>query len=126
MEILLPISDFYYISASWPGSLLSRHTAGEQEVLSRLIVFGEFLGNGNTWCFHKDSKKIFYFVHDSKPNINGMFDTFADYLKLLLIYCQGLVLGEEAEGVEEETQKMVIGLIGKERVGVWQYPGGWG
>lgn len=126
METLLPVADFYYLSASWPESLLGRYTGEEREALSKLIVFGEFLGNGNVWCFHKDDKKIFYFVHDSRPNINGMFNTFAEYLKPLLIYSQGMVLGEGVEGIEEATEKMVIGLIGKDRVRVWQYFPGWG
>ncbi|MFV0605032.1 MAG: SMI1/KNR4 family protein [Niabella sp.] len=124
METLLSVEEFVYLSASWDKSYLDSYTKDEQEVISGLIVFGDYLGNGNLWCFQKDTKHIFYFNHDTRPNVNGMFDNFYDYIHSLLIYSQG-EMGQEIEGLEAETEKLVVNQIGKERVKVWQYFTGW-
>jgi SMI1 / KNR4 family (SUKH-1) len=124
METLLNVDEFVYLSASWGKSYFDLYSKEEQEVISGLIVFGDYLGNGNLWCFQKDSKEIFYFNHDSKPNINGMFDKFSEYIHLLLIYSQG-EMGQDIEGLEEEVEKIVVNKIGKDRVKVWQYYSGW-
>ena len=121
-EGLFDVNDFSYISKDWGTQLLDNYTKLEQEVLSKLVVFGDYLGNGNCWCFHTDSKEIFYFNHDSKPNINGMFKTFGQYIQSLIIFSQR----DMAEGeLDEEIENIVVGLIGQERVKVWQYFGGW-
>lgn len=121
-EGLLDVNDFHYINKDWGTQFLNNYTIPEQEVLSKLIVFGDFLGNGNCWCFHTDSKEIFYFKHDSKPNINGMFKTFGQYIQALIIFSQR----DMAEGeLDEEIESIVVELIGQERVKFWQYFGGW-
>ena len=119
-ERLLNVSDFYYLSASWDDSYLNLYSKEEQEIINGLIVFGEYLGNGNLWCFQKDTKHIFYFNHDTVPNINGMFDNFYEYMHLLLLYTQA-EMGQEIEGLEEAIEKLVIDKIGIDRVRVWQY-----
>jgi hypothetical protein len=124
IEGLFEVEEFQYITANWEQSFLDHYNKEEQTVLSNLIVFGDYLGNGNVWCFHKNTKKIFYFNHDSKPNINQMFGTFYEYLQSLLIYTQGEI-GQEIENFDKEVEKLVIDLIGKDRVKVWQYFGGW-
>jgi hypothetical protein len=123
-ETLFEVDEFQYISADWPQSMLDHYTKEEQNILSKLIVFGDFLGNGNVWCFHKDTKAIFYYCHDSQPNINQMFHTFYEYLQALLIFTQGEI-GQEIEDFDKACEKLVVDLIGKERVQVWQYFGGW-
>ncbi len=35
--------------------------------LPHLITFGDYLGNGNLFCFHRETKEIWYFDHDSRP-----------------------------------------------------------
>ena len=122
-EGLFSPSDFNYLTRDWNKKFLDNYTSSEQDVLSKLIVFGDYLGNGNVWCFHADTKDIFYFKHDSRPNINGMFETFGQYIQSLVIFSQQ----EMADGeLDDEIEKIVVGLIGQDRVRVWQYFGGWG
>lgn len=123
-EGLFTVEEFQYISANWGQDFLDHYNNEEQTVLSKLIVFGDYLGNGNVWCFHKDTKKIFYYNHDSKPNINQMFETFYEYLQSLLIFTQGEI-GQDIENFDKECEKLVVDLIGKDRVKVWQYFSGW-
>ena len=124
IEGLFNVEEFQYITANWGESLLDHYNKQEQTVLSKLIVFGDFLGNGNVWSFHKDTKEIFYYNHDSKPNINQMFGTFYEYLQSLLIFTQGVV-GQDIEDFDKKIEQLVVKLIGNERVKVWQYFGGW-
>jgi hypothetical protein len=123
-EGLFTVEEFQYLTANWGQSFLDHYNKEEQTVLSKLIVFGDYLGNGNVWCFHKDTKKIFYYNHDCKPNINQMFGTFYEYLQSLLIFTQGEI-GQDIENLDKECEKLVVDLIGKDRVKVWQYFGGW-
>ncbi len=123
-EGLFNVNEFQYITANWGQDFLNYYTNEEQVILSKLIVFGDYLGNGNVWCFHKDTKEIFYYDHDSKPNINGMFKTFYEYLQSLLIFTQGEI-GQEIENFDTHCEKLVVDLIGKDRLKVWQYFNGW-
>jgi len=123
-EGLFTVEEFQYLTTSWGQSFLDHYTKEEQDVLSKLIVFGDFLGNGNVWCFHKYTKKIFYYNHDSKPNINQMFGTFYEYLQSLLIFTQGEI-GQDIEGFDKQVEKLVVDLIGQDQVKVWQYFSGW-
>jgi len=123
-EGLFNVEEFQYITANWGQDFLDHYNKEEQTVLSKLIVFGDYLGNGNVWCFHKDTKKIFYYNHDSMPNINQMFGTFYEYLQSLLIFTQGEI-GQDIENFDKECEKLVVDLIGKDRVKVWQYFSGW-
>ena len=124
-EKLFNVGEFQYISESWGKGMLGYFTKEEQNILSNLIVFGDYLGNGNVWCFHKYTKEIFYYNHDCKPNINQMFQTFYEYLQSLLIFTQGEI-GQDIENFDKECEKLVVDLIGEDRVRVWQYFGGWG
>jgi hypothetical protein len=123
-EGLFGVNEFQYLSTSWDKKMLDHYDKVEQDVLSNLIVFGDYLGNGNVWCFHKITKEIFYFKHDSKPNINRMFQTFYQYLQSLLIFSQG-EMGQGIAKIDEECEKIVVDLIGKDRVKVWQSFDGW-
>ena len=124
MEKLFDVEDFVYFTANCGQNFLDHYNKEQQDILSKLIVFGDYLGNGNVWCFHKDTKEIFYYNHDTKPNINQIFKTFYEYLQSLLIFTQGAI-GDEIENLFNQCEKMVVELIGKDRVKVWQYFGGW-
>jgi hypothetical protein len=119
-EILCPLEEFVGCSAE----SMEGYTAEEQDVLQNMVVFGEYLGNGNLWCFHKQTKAIYYFDHDTEPNINGMFASFYEYLRALLVFTQG-EMGSHIEGLEEECEAIVVSMIGQERVRKWRYFGGW-
>ncbi|HEX8425731.1 SMI1/KNR4 family protein [Hymenobacter sp.] len=120
-EILCPLEEF----VGWSAESMESYTAEEQEVLKNMVVFGEYLGNGNVWCFHKQTKAIYYFDHDTRPTINGMFSSFYEYLRALLIFTQG-EMGSHIEGLEDDCEAIVASLVGQERVRKWRYFGGWG
>lgn len=121
-EGLFKASDFSYLTKNWTKELLNNYSTTEQGILSKLVVFGDYLGDGNVWCFHADTKDIFFYKHDSRPNINGMFKTFGQYIQSLIVFSQR----DMADGeLDEEIEKIVVGLIGQDRVGVWQYFEGW-
>jgi hypothetical protein len=117
-EILLPVPEFFGLGEN--GAELPDGPAEEQALLRQLVVFGEYLGNGNLWCFHRQTKEIYYFDHDSRPTITRMFATFYEYLQALLILTQG-ELGAHIDGLEKHCEALVVTLIGPERVRKWLY-----
>ena len=55
--------------------------------MDELVVFGDYLGNGNHWCFHRQSGEVWYFDHDSPPMLTRMFAHVHDYLDALMMMC---------------------------------------
>ena len=87
-----------------------------------LVSFSNYLGNGNMFCFHSETKEIYYFDHDSKPYLTKMFDTVDEYLKGCLIFVQSDLLGSaEQEDVEKWTEEIVSEIVGKDTVKKWRY-----
>lgn len=90
--------------------------------LPHLITFSDYLGNGNMFCFHNETKEIYYFDHDTKPFITKMFHNVDDYLKGCLIFAQADLFGEvEQEQVEKWTEEIAADLFGKDIVRKWRY-----
>lgn len=97
-------------------------TEEDKAVLPYLITFSDYLGNGNMFCFHKETKEIYYFDHDSQPYLTRMFSCFDDYLKGCLIFAQGDLFGEIGqEPVDRWTEEVVGELLGEEIVHKWIY-----
>jgi len=87
-----------------------------------LVSFSDYLGNGNMFCFHSETKEIYYFDHDNKPYITKMFNTVDEYLKGCLIFAQSDLFGDvEQEDVEEWTEEIVSEIVGEETVEKWRY-----
>ena len=89
-EELLPINKIEYLSNH--EAILQNYesffTAEELATLHQLIVFSNSLGNGNKFCFHSETKGIYFFDHDSSPHLTKLFSTASDYIKACLINCQ--------------------------------------
>ncbi|MBB6272785.1 hypothetical protein HDF26_003245 [Pedobacter cryoconitis] len=102
-------------------------TAEEQAVLPYLITFSDYLGNGNMFCFHSETKEIYYFDHDEAPYIYKMFSTVDDYIKDCLIFGQSDLFGENAtqEEADQWTEEIVGEMIGKHKIRKWRYFDGW-
>ena len=102
-------------------------TPEENAVLPYLVTFGDYLGNGNMFCFHSETKEIYYFDHDEAPYIYKMFNTVDDYIKCCLIFAQSDLFGENTsqEDVDEWTEEIVEQLIGKDHIRKWKYYDGW-
>jgi len=97
-------------------------TEQDKIYLPFLISFSDYLGNGNMFCFHSETKEIYYFDHDNKPYLTKMFNTVDEYLKGCLIFAQSDLFGEaEQEDVEEWTEEIVSKIIGEETVEKWRY-----
>jgi hypothetical protein len=90
--------------------------------LPHLITFGDYLGNGNMFCFHSETKEVYYYDHDTGPLITKMFNTVDDYIKGCLILAQTDLFGEVGQDqVEKWTEEIVEDLFGTAIVRKWQY-----
>lgn len=90
--------------------------------LPYLVSFSDYLGNGNMFCFHSETKEIYYFDHDTLPFITKMFADVDDYIKGCLIYAQGHLFGNiQQEKVEKWTEEIAENLFGKATIRKWQY-----
>lgn len=87
-----------------------------------LVSFSDYLGNGNMFCFHSETKEIYYYNHDSKPYLTKMFNTVDEYLKGCLIFAQSDLLGNaEQEDVEKWAEEIVSEIVGEEKLKKWRY-----
>lgn len=91
-------------------------------VLPYLISFSDYLGNGNMFCFHSETKEIYYYDHDAQPYLTHFFQDFSDYLKGCLVFAQIELFGEvDQEDVGIWTEERVSSLFGHEVVRKWRY-----
>ncbi len=97
-------------------------TEEDKKILPYLVSFSDYLGNGNMFCFHSETKEIFYFDHDTKPYLTKMFNSVDEYLKGCLVFAQSDLLGEvEQKDVEEWTEEIVAEILGGDIVKKWRY-----
>lgn len=87
-----------------------------------LVSFSDYLGNGNMFCFHSETKEIYYYDHDTKPYLTKMFNSVDEYLKGCLIFAQSDLFGKaEQEDVEKWAEEIVSEIVGEEIVKKWRY-----
>lgn len=97
-------------------------TEEEKIHLLFLVSFSDYLGNGNMFCFHSETKEIYYFDHDNKPYLTKMFNSIDEYLKGCLIFAQSDLFGNaEQKDVQKWTEEIVSEIIGKKTVEKWRY-----
>lgn len=94
-------------------------TEQEKQVLPYLISFSDYLGNGNMFCFHSQTKEIYYYDHDDTPYLTKMFDTVDDYLKGCLIFAQNDF--SENKDIDDWTEEIAADLFGKTTIRKWRY-----
>jgi hypothetical protein len=101
---------------AFPG--LSDITESKEDFIlsSSLIVFGDYLGNGNMFCFHRENGEVYYFDHDSGPLLTRFFSTVEQYLDALMVRC----LSEIYEN-DEEGEKLLVEKFGPVLVRKWLY-----
>lgn len=91
--------------------------------LQQLVAFGDYLGNGNLWCFDRRDGSVWYLDHDSSPLLTRMFDDVADYLDALALMTLCRVHGV-AGGLDEGDEKaeaMLSQRFGRDLVKKWMY-----
>ncbi|REC40459.1 MULTISPECIES: SMI1/KNR4 family protein [Chryseobacterium] len=122
-EQLQDFEDIGWIKDIWADNPYgSDFTEDDKVFLPYLISFSDYLGNGNMFCFHSQTKEIYYYDHDDTPYITKMFNTVDEYLKGCLIFAQSDLFGEaEQEDVEEWAEEIVSEIVGKETVEKWRY-----
>ncbi|MCU5773980.1 SMI1/KNR4 family protein [Erwiniaceae bacterium BAC15a-03b] len=84
-------------------------------LVNQLIVFGDYLGNGNLWCFHRETGEVWYFDHDCSPMLTQIFTDVGQYLDILMFKCL-----LEAHG-EEENEDLLRERLGDAVVEKWMY-----
>lgn len=94
-------------------------TEEDKQLLPYLISFSDYLGNGNMFCFHSETKEIYYYDHDDTPYLTKIFDTVDDYLKGCLILAQNDF--SENKEIENWTEEIVVDLLGSTTVNKWRY-----
>jgi len=98
-------------------------TEDDNTVLPFLVSFSDYLGNGNMFCFHSETKEIYYYDHDTQPFLTKLFDDVSDYIKGCLISCQEDLFNQETgqEKVEEWCEEILDELFGDDVVKKWKY-----
>lgn len=84
-------------------------------LVNALIAFGDYLGNGNLWCFHRETGEVWYFDHDDAPMLTQIFTDVGQYLDVLMFKCL-----LEAHG-EEDNEDLLREHLGDEVVQKWMY-----
>ncbi|TCV91903.1 SMI1/KNR4 family protein [Biostraticola tofi] len=104
---------------AYPGiaDILPEAPDAEQQwaLVNSLIVFGDYLGNGNLWCFHRQTGEVWYFDHDDSPMLTQMFCDVGQYLDILMFKCLLDVHGEE------ENEDLLREHLGDAVVEKWMY-----
>lgn len=91
--------------------------------LQQLVAFGDYLGNGNLWCFDRRDGTVWYLDHDSSALLTRMFDDVADYLDALALMalCRAHgIAGGRGDG-DEKAKAMLSQRFGRELVKKWMY-----
>ncbi|MFK8269075.1 SMI1/KNR4 family protein [Capnocytophaga cynodegmi] len=100
----------------------SEFSEEDKEALPYLVWFGDYLGNGNKFCFHTKTHEIYYFDHDTYPYLAKLFDDFSDYLKGCLIFKQmDYVSDEKWAKFETILEEIVSEFISEEVIEKWRY-----
>ncbi len=89
--------------------------APQWALVNQLVVFGDYLGNGNLWCFHRETGEVWYFDHDCSPMLTQMFIDVGQYLDILMFKCL-----LDAHG-EEDNEDLLREHLGDAIVEKWMY-----
>ncbi|MFK8302296.1 SMI1/KNR4 family protein [Capnocytophaga stomatis] len=123
-EELIDLKNISYLKEWWEEDAEYGPDFSEEDkkVLPYLVWFGDYLGNGNMFCFHTKTHEIYYFDHDTLPYLTKLFDDFSDYLKGCLIFLQlNYVSDEKWAKFEEVLEEVVSEFISEEVIEKWRY-----
>ena len=101
---------------AFPGIVDFAPPESDLSLARQLVAFGDYLGNGNMFCFHKHSGEVYYFDHDDGDMLTRFFPSVDEYLDALMILCLAEVHEDEGAGEELLIQRFGQGLIRK-----WRY-----
>jgi hypothetical protein len=72
---------------AFPGIPDLTDDAADLALAGMLVVFGDYLGNGNLFCFHRQSGEVYHFDHDEAVVLTRFFPSVQDYLDALMVRC---------------------------------------
>ncbi|MDQ0070355.1 hypothetical protein J2W34_002140 [Variovorax boronicumulans] len=81
-----------------------------------MVAFGDYLGNGNMFCFHRRTGDVYYFDHDDGEPLTRFFPSVSDYLDALMIRCLA-----EIHDDEEGGEALLAHRFGESLVRKWLY-----
>ena len=99
------------------------HAQALQAELEQMVAFGDYLGNGNLWCFDRRDGSVWYLDHDSSPLLTRVFDDVGDYLDALTVMamCRAHGIAAGRDDGDERAEAMLIERHGKALVRKWMY-----
>lgn len=86
------------------------------DLVKDLIAFGDYLGNGNMFCFHKKTGEVYYFDHDTSPVLTLFFSSTQEYLDALMISCLSEIYENDDIG-----ENLLVERFGNAIVRKWLY-----
>ncbi|WP_182286372.1 SMI1/KNR4 family protein [Comamonas testosteroni] len=91
--------------------------------LNELVVFGDYLGNGNLWCFDRRDGSVWYLDHDSSPLLTRMFDDVGDYLDALALMslCRSHAVAQGRGDGDEQAEVLLGERFGRALIRKWMY-----
>jgi hypothetical protein len=101
---------------AYPGIVEIVFEPDDLALVDALVAFGDYLGNGNMFCFHRITGAVYYFDHDSGAPLVRFADAVEDYLDALMIRCLG-----EIHDQEEAAEALLVGRFGDALVRKWLY-----
>ena len=91
--------------------------------LNELVAFGDYLGNGNLWCFDRRDGSVWYLDHDSSPLLTRAFGDVGDYLDALALMalCIAHATASGRSDGDERAEAMLSQRFGADVVRQWMY-----
>ncbi|MGC5703623.1 SMI1/KNR4 family protein [Pseudomonas sp. NFXW11] len=82
----------------------------------RLIAFGDYLGNGNMFCFERQTGVVYYFDHDTGTALTRFFDSPEHYLDALMLFCLA-----EVHDDDDGAEALIAQRYSEDLVHKWRY-----
>ncbi len=101
---------------AYPGIVERGLSEADTRLARQLIVFGDYLGNGNLFCFHRESGAVYYFDHDTDPALTPFSPDVRGYLDALMMRSLAEVHDDDAAG-----EARLIERLGRPLVRKWLY-----
>jgi SMI1 / KNR4 family. len=91
----------------------------ERDIARHLVTFSEYVGNGNAFCFHRETGEVYYFDHDTAPYVTKLFDRPDEYLKGCLVALQEHFFTTDAAA--DIVEDKLVEMFGERVVTKWMY-----
>jgi SMI1 / KNR4 family (SUKH-1) len=101
---------------AYPGIPDMEPSPEELSLAGELIAFGDYLGNGNMFCFHRETGAVYYFDHDSPPMLTRFFGDTQTYLDALMVLTLAEAYDAPERGEELLAERFGAGIARK-----WRY-----